>query len=322
MNYKIIKLLFDPRETINKKEFLFGIIILFILAFSLVINFITNISITAFISHKGVQKLATYQIIQPFTIPYLPINFILFYSSIILAIKRVKDLNSKVWIGVLTGIFIFLFFDVTFLKTTTSTGTLSNLLGVEINNEVKNYHLFNMGIYILLGVSSIFILSILKGTKHYVKDVYNKGRLTIFQFINQLGFLLIIIFVLSILFITLFGIASNNNTLNFLNRNMFWQSIILGFTSLLIIMWYLKLVYMRLKNTTFSFLNYFLCFIVYIISLASLIVITYKVDNLNYINTYQTFFSLINIAFSFINLSLFLLDKDSKPLVLGIKKHN
>ncbi|PHO00458.1 hypothetical protein CSC82_28730, partial [Rhodobacteraceae bacterium 4F10] len=73
---------------------------------------------------------------------------------------------------------------------------------------------------------------------------------------------------------------------------------------------------------TFSFFNYFLCLIAYVISLTSLIIIISKVDNLNYINMSLTFFSVISIAFSFINLSLFLLDKDSEPLVFGIEKQD
>ncbi|REH52501.1 hypothetical protein C7448_103236 [Tenacibaculum gallaicum] len=319
MNYKIIKLLFDPRETINKEEFLFGIIVLFFLAFIFILDFTIINSVTSIISSKGALLLAMHKVIRPFTIPNLPVGFILFYSVLTLTIKRVKDLNSNLWVGALVGTLIFLFFDVVFLKPTTSLGMFSNMLGIEIDNQVKVFHAFNIIFYVILGISSILFLSVLKGTKPHIKDGYKKGSLTINQFIKQLGLLFITAFIFSILFGTILVIADNNNSLN---RNMFWQSIIFGIPSLLIIIWYLKLVYMRLNNTTFSFFNYILCLIVYIISFAALIIITSKVDNLNYINMSLTFFSVISIAFSFINLSLFLLDKDSKPLVFGIEKQD
>ncbi|MGQ3679603.1 hypothetical protein [Tenacibaculum discolor] len=316
MNYKIIKLLFDPRETINKEEFLFGIIVLFFLAFIFILDFTIINSVTSIISSKGALLLATHKVIRPFTVPNLPVGFILFYSVLTLTIKRVKDLNSKLWVGALVGTLIFLFFDVVFLKTTTSLGVFSDLMGIEIDNQIKDFHVFNILFYIVLGISSILFLSVLKGSKPYINDVYKKGSLTINQFIKQLGIWYIAILFGLIIITLLLGINKNMTTLSYGS-----------FSPLLIVIcilfiWYLKLVYMRLKNTTFSFFNYFLCLIAYVISLTSLIIIISKVDNLNYINMSLTFFSVISIAFSFINLSLFLLDKDSEPLVFGIEKQD
>lgn len=316
MNYKIIKLLFDPRETINKEEFLFGIIVLFFFAFGFISDFTINASIMSIISSKSAHLLATHQVIKPFTIPSLPISFILFYSAVTLAIKRIKDLQSKLWVGVVVGIFIFLFFDVIFFKTTTSTGVFSNLLGFEIDNQIKVFHISSMLFYVVLGIGSILFLSVLKGNKPYIKDVYKKGSLTIDQFIKQLGIWCIA---------TFFGLIITTLLLN-INKSMATLSYG-SFLPLLIVIcilfiWYLKLVYMRLKNTTFSFLKYFICLIAYVIGLTSVIMIIFKVDNLNYINMSLTFFSVISIAFSFVNLSLFLLDKASKPLVFGTEKHD
>lgn len=108
MNYKILKLLFDPRKMISKQEFLLGIIILFLLAFSSISDLIINTNVISIISSKGVHLLATHQVVKPFIIPSLPFGFILFYSAVTLAIKRVKDLHNKLWIGILAGISIFL----------------------------------------------------------------------------------------------------------------------------------------------------------------------------------------------------------------------
>ncbi|MBB4118098.1 hypothetical protein GGR32_000370 [Mesonia hippocampi] len=77
MNYKILKLLFDPRETISKQEFLLGIIILFLLTFSTISDLIINTSVTSTISSKGTYLLATHQIVKPFSTPNLPVDFIL-----------------------------------------------------------------------------------------------------------------------------------------------------------------------------------------------------------------------------------------------------
>ncbi|WP_417785833.1 hypothetical protein [Tenacibaculum sp.] len=316
MNYKIIKLLFDPRETINKEEFLFGIIILFFFAFSFISDFTINASIMSIISSKSAHLLATHQLIKPFTIPNLPVGFILFYSAVTLAIKRIKDLQSKLWIGVVVGIFIFLFFDAIFLKTTTSTGMFSNLLGFEIDNQIKIFHISSMLFYVVLGVGSILLLSVLNGTKPCIKDVYKKGSLTINQFIKQLGIWCVATF-LGLIIITL--LLNINKSIATLSYGSFLPPLIV---ICILFIWYLKLVYMRLKNTTFSFLNYLLFLIAYVIGLISVITITFKVDNLNYINMSLTFFSVISIIFSFVNLSLFLLDKDSKPFEFGIKKHD
>ena len=316
MNYKIIKLLFDPRETINKEEFLFGIIVLFFFAFSFISDFTINASIMSILSSKSAHLLATLQVIKPFTIPNLPISFILFYSTVILAIKRVKDLQSKLWIGVMVGVFIFLFFDVIFLKVTTSTGVFSNLLRFKIDNQIKVFHISSMLFYVVIGIGSILFLSILKGTKSYIKDVYKKGSLTINQFIKQLGIWFIATFFGLIITTLLFN---TNKSIATLSYGSFLPLLIV---ICILFIWYLKLVYMRLKNTTFSFLKYLICLIAYVIGLTSFIMIIFKVDNLNYINMSLTFFSVISIIFSFVNLSLFLLDKDSKPLAFGIEKQD
>lgn len=108
MNYKILKLLFDPRKMISKQEFLLGIIILFLLAFSSISDLIINTNVISIISSKDAYLLATHKVVKPFSIPSLPFGFILFYSAVTLAIKRVKDLHNKLWIGILAGISIFL----------------------------------------------------------------------------------------------------------------------------------------------------------------------------------------------------------------------
>lgn len=316
MNYKIIKLLFDPRETINKEEFLFGIIVLFFLAFIFILDFTIITSVTSIISSKGALLLATHKVIRPFTIPNLPVGFILFYSVLTLTIKRIKDLKSKLWVGALVGLFIFLLFDVVFLKPTTSLGVFSDLMGIEIDNQIKTFHAFNILFYVVLGTSSIIFLSVLKGTKPYIKDVYKKGSLTINQFIQQLGIWLIAIL---FSFITISLLFDFNQSIATTGYDSFLPLLIV---ICILFIWYLKVVYMRLKNTAFSFLKYLICLIAYVIGLTSVIMIIFKVDNLNYINISLTFFSVISIAFSFVNLSLFLLDKASKPLVFGTEKHD
>ena len=194
-------------------------------------------------------------------------------------------------------------------------------MGIEIDNQIKTFHAFNILFYVVLGTSSIIFLSVLKGTKPYIKDISKKGSLTINQFITQLGILLIAVFIFSILFTISFGIY-NSNSFGFRNHNIRWQLIILGFVCLFIIIWYLKLVYMRLKNTTLPFLYYFLNFILYTLGILAVFTIASNTDNLNYINFSLSIFSIINIIFSLATLSLFLLDKDSKPLVFGIEKQN
>ena len=321
MNYKILKLLFDPRETISKQEFLLGIIILFLLAFSTISDLIINTSVTSIISSKGVHLLATHQVVKPFIIPSLPIGFILFYSAVTLAIKRVKDLHNKLWIGILAGIFIFLFFDVIFFKTTTNMSLFSELVGIEIDDNVKKLQTLSLAFFFILGIGSISYLSTLKGAKPYIKDISKKGSLTINQFITQLGILLIAVFIFSILFTISFGIY-NSNSLGFRNHNILWQLVLLGFVCLFIIIWYLKLVYMRLKNTTLPFLYYFLSFILYTLGVLAVLTTASNTDNLNYINFSLSIFSIINMIFSLATLSLFLLDKDSKPLAFGTEKHD
>lgn len=111
MNYKIIRLLFDPRGSINRVEYKEGITILFLLILISIGDIALN-SIFGMVIQTchGILGYVQYTNIKSFYIPQIPIAFILFYSSFVLAIKRSVDLGGKLWIGIIFGFCTSIFF--------------------------------------------------------------------------------------------------------------------------------------------------------------------------------------------------------------------
>ncbi len=197
MNYKIIKLLFDPRGTSSKKEFLEGVVLLFLLALYYISSFLLNNGLNTLIGRQGPEILAAYMQIKPLSIPLLPVNFIIFYSSIVLSIKRVKDIGGSLWMGILAGLCIFLFFDGTFIKVMTNFALVYGIGSVEIEESIKIFHLSITSLATTLGLAVMITLLVFKDSKVYEKERKEKGVLTISQFITQLGILCTVAAILS-----------------------------------------------------------------------------------------------------------------------------
>jgi hypothetical protein len=300
MNYKVIRLLFDPRGASSKEEFRLGIIILFVLALIAISDFFTTTFFTALIGQHGAIMLASHQVIKPLLIPSLPIDFILFYCSIALAVKRVKDIGGHLCLGILTGVCVFLFFDGTFLMTITNFAMIPDSMGFEISENIRMFHIVITAIVVNLGLVALILLSILKGTKLYEKEIKKRGVLTISQFISQLGLLYVGMFILSVLITLLFDIFKCYELLITIS----------GIVFLSIIIWYFTLVYMRVKNSSMPFYPFVICFIAYLLSFGLAVMVTFKTDNLNFINISLTFLSVLSMVFYLMNGSLFLIQDE------------
>ncbi len=306
MNYKIIKLLFDPRGTSSKKEFLEGVILLFLLALYYISSFLLNNGPNTLIGRQGPEILAAYMQIKPLSIPLLPVNFIIFYSSIVLSIKRVKDIGGSLWMGILAGLCIFLFFDGTFIKVMTNFALVYGIGSVEIEESIKIFHLSITSLATTLGLAVMITLLVFKDSKVYEKERKEKGVLTISQFITQLGILCAVAAILSISMGLLFV---------FYERIFYAKEILaiaLIIISLSFLTWYFVLVFKRLKSAGKPFYLFLICFVVYISSLIFVGILSYKSSNLNVINISVSALSVVSMLFTLANISLFML-KEAEP---------
>ena len=306
MNYKIVRLLFDFRGTSSKKEFRLGIIVLFLLALFSVYNWILSSLFSYIIGLHGAEMMARYRIISPLNIPSLPISFLLFYCSIVLAIKRVKDIRGNSWIGILTGICIFLFFDGILVSLFTSVFQ-TNYIWNEIDDNTKIFHWALIASVVIFGLIVLVSLLTIKGSKPSEKELKESGVLTISQFITRLGVFCIVLFILS----ALIGILY---TLSIITELIMIKASI---TSLLLLIWYFMLVYMRLKNSGKPFYPFLLCFVAYIASLSFVLVVHLKSSNLNFINISLFIFSMVSMVFTIANVLLFILKEEhSEHLII------
>ncbi len=261
MNYKIIKLLFDPRGTSSKKEFLEGVILLFLLAQYSIGFFLLRSGFDSLIGQQGAETLVTYMQIKPLSIPLLPVNFMIFYSSIVLSIKRVKDIGGSLWMGILAGLCIFLFFDGTFIKVMTNFALAYGIKSVEIEESVRMFHLSVISLATTIGLAVMIILLVFKGSKVCEKERKERGVLTISQFITQLGILCAVAAILSISMGLLFV---------FYERIFYAKDILaiaLIIMALSILIWFFVLVFKRLKSAGKPFYLFLICFVIYISSL-------------------------------------------------------
>jgi len=300
MNYKIVRLLFDPRDPIGKKEFRSGIIVLFILACLSLQELLLPLVYNLLISDKGPEMLGKYSILLPIHIPTFPFAFVIFYSSIVLAVKRVKDTGGPLWRGVLFGFCVFLFFNGLFLSLRSNLA-MSNMMGIEISDKVRIFHLSVSSLGVSLGLIALIYLSVTNGYKLPEKDGRKKSTLTIYQFIAQLGLLYLVVITLTALILISHQYFKHNALINYI-------PIAIG---LLLLAWYITLVIKRLRNAHKPFYPFLLSVTVYISTLSFALSAHLKTDDLNVISISLTVFSLGNFLFAIANALLFLLEEKS-----------
>lgn len=302
MNYRIISLLFDPRGSINRAEYKEGITILFLLVLisigDIALNSIFGVAIE---KCQGVSEYVQYTNLKPFYIPQIPIVFILFYSSITLAIKRTVDLGGKLWIGVLFGFCT----SILFQNISSAFRIASILIEDEIaesavSSGLISFHIAYVIFGIIAGVSTFIYLSC-KGENRAEreKNIGKDGSLTISQFIYHIGNLIVSYLLLSLLSGTLIAFKLYDK----------WIIFTLSCLIILILIRYLLLVYRRLVNAGKPFYPFILCLLGYIVSLSLTSLLHFKSPNLIYINGSLTLFSIGNAIFIIANILLLLLNE-------------
>jgi len=310
MNFDVLRLLLDPRGAINRKEFRFGICLLFLCAVYYLFNLIFSTGHTALIGQQDTETLALFSMLKPTVIPNLPVVFILFYSSLVLATKRVKDVGDYLWLGILTGLFIFLFFNAIFLNVNNNAAIL-NLLGLPLSEDIKLIHLTINAISVTLGLIALIPLSLTKGQKEQSpKEKYLPWSLSITQLATQMTIMYLVL-------ITLTGAIGI--LVNFYIDSELLLKVLIG-SAFLILVWYFFLVYMRLKYTDGAFYQFMLCFVFYLASLLTVIKYSQEPCNINHVNFSLSLLSVASAVFTLANVFLFLLkDTSTNEKTLIIK---
>ncbi|MRT94761.1 hypothetical protein [Ancylomarina sp. 16SWW S1-10-2] len=187
MDKYVIKLLFDYRGKINHENFKQGIIILFSLVIWDRLLFIINIIPNILIERLGVLELAQMKAFKFYTIPSLPILFVLFISSIVIVHKRFKEISNNSIFGLILGILVFLFFHSISISTSTNL-LFSGITNFEISNSSRLFYLLSYSTSITLGITIMIFLANAKKNIAVEKSENNFG---IQLFIRLIGKLLV-----------------------------------------------------------------------------------------------------------------------------------
>ncbi len=214
MNKSLFNTLFHYKGEISNKTFFRGTLAILFCVFAALNIYLFAIYQTMFIAELGSRSLARWSYIQQLTDVFhpqiLPIKFIIFYSTIVLTLKRSRYMGFRKFWGIVSGLFIFHFF-VSLLSIPLyyiginefNSNPELNLLGIFKNSAIVN------GITAIIGFILILYFAIAKPSKESksslkLSNIFNyRGKITDHDFASHMGLLYIINLVLSLV---LFGI--------------------------------------------------------------------------------------------------------------------
>ncbi len=293
MDKYVIKLLFDYRGKINHQEFRQGIILLFALVvwdrFLFVIHVIPNI----IIGRLGVLELVQIKAFEFYSIPSLPIVFVLFISSLVLVRKRFNEISNNRLLGLLLGLIVFLFFH-TISISTGSNQIFYGTTDLDIPDSSRLFYQLSFGLSIVLGIAIIIYLANVKKTGNIERTMNN---VDIPVFISSIGKLLVSFFIVIgvICFISIFY------------ANWQFISIVLAIIFVVYIVLYFRIAIKRSKDAGIGKVIVLWGLGVTIIVCCVSLILQLKTSNLIIHQVVGFVVSLIIILFELGNLMLFLL---------------
>ncbi|MBN1185538.1 MAG: hypothetical protein JXB49_24845 [Bacteroidales bacterium] len=285
MNNPVLRLLFDYKGSINEKEYRNGLVILFFISLTFIISNIYSFLQVKIISLHGIdfyQKI-TYRnmIIDGLWPQILPLKFVLFYSSFILALKRVRSLGWGTWS------FLFFGFSIYFLVTILSNST--TIIGFAFYDEsyfttgyIPIVSFLTLLLVFFISLPGTFIPAIIK------TDNSQPGNSIFLSFspskkIDQKGYLQHLGIIIAISFGCMMALVFSFTALYKLGRLTDKMSLVHGLITIVLFLvfavFYTLLNVRRLKDTKYPGYFFIIIILVYIIVQVFSIYLLYRVNN-------------------------------------------
>ena len=297
MDKTILNLLFNYKGTLSYREFRAGSIILFMLTATVLgISFLGAYSNLIIGRVGGAEQLASYEIYQrviwPFIPALVPAQFIIAYSSFILALKRMRSM--KKFNGIASGILNFLFFAslISFMLT---------IIQLVVKDPSHTNYSQILSSPIFLGFLSVLIIiglvnltnSMMRQTteKKFNPDELKEKRLDIISYAIRNGNIMAVMGIISIL--TIIGIPLSFFT-------VFDDEILRAFGVLFFVMpigFYIKYSIYRMRDARIPFTWFIFMVTVYVTIAIGYIVSIAYLPKLLYITT--TVFQVATATFVF-----------------------
>ncbi|MDR2037770.1 MAG: hypothetical protein LBQ60_07595 [Bacteroidales bacterium] len=188
MDKTILNLLFDYRGKISYREFIAGIILLFITLgchFSIYANHALNMVFTSRFGYEWLSSFTVYnQIMSGFSPQLIPTGFILSYSSFVLALKRMRMINGNCTLSIITGVLNFFFF-ASLQGLSISASFIENSTMLDM---VPKALLITLAVFLVLGIIILLLLSRRGNQEEVDRPEYKEGnKLGIISYIIRLG---------------------------------------------------------------------------------------------------------------------------------------
>lgn len=309
MDKTILNLLFNYKGTVTYREFRAGIIIVFI-SVGTQISFLLTSAISNILSARmGAEWLAANtvynQITSSFVPSFIPIWFIVSYTSFVLALKRIRAISQNRTLGVASGIINYLFFaslvaQLYLLAYGLDLQGTSNYMQLITPLLKHTIHAF-----VVIGIINLIYLSIQRKTEQCA-ITHTKGKLDTFTYCIKLGNLMTITTVVAItigIFMKLTGFSS-------LYSNTTFQ-IIAGACCIIPTIFSIKYAALRLRDANISILWLASTIAIYTTLFGLKIWINLNIQN-GITTLYNTMFAIATSIYVALYYLLFLLPTENK----------
>ncbi|MDD3686765.1 MAG: hypothetical protein PHE56_08365 [Bacteroidales bacterium] len=257
MDKTIIKLLFGYSGSITSREFRIGISILIMLVGTvsfLNLDAVIINSITRFIPYQP-SSIIYLQLAQNYKPNFIPINFILTYSSFILAFKRVRAISDSKVLAIISGITNYLFFT-SLLVLVIFIIYLYNMSAYEASLFLQKPNFLYFTIFLIV-IGSVNLISLFLINKtNTTENISSNKILDVSNYSLKIGRLILFTLLAGFVIIIFTKVTGSGQNIKFFKT-------VFRLISLTTLFFYIKYSWYRLRDANISVIWLFISLVIY-----------------------------------------------------------